>query len=253
MVQGGRRCTNVRVRSFHCHPCSNQRRSAVSLGPTTLPQRHSCASSLATSSSSSCTLAHLCTSRAMVHSLSHPSFTQSSLETTTTHPHVPHTHVSVGGDFYIIVRGSVELLHHPITSAATSTADTTFAATDGPGVAVSASLRKVLGARVGTLPAGECFGEHLTQSARGVVRTCSVVATGSEEEGDGSPTLVLQVSAAGKLRGSCEGGSATLATNNRLPHNHTNCAVWLVGQPSTPPSSLCSRRRWRHMRLACSD
>lgn len=149
-----------------------------------------------------------------------------------------HTHVSVGGDFYIIVRGSVELLHHPITSAATSTADTTFAATDGPGVAVSASLRKVLGARVGTLPAGECFGEHLTQSARGVVRTCSVVATGSEEEGDGSPTLVLQVSAAGKLIESCEGGSATLATNNRLPHNHTNCAVWLVSLPHLGQASV---------------
>lgn len=110
--------------------------------------------------------------------------------------------VPVGTSFYIILRGSVQILHHPLRSSPSEGLST---AGVGGAVVTSRQERDAIGAKVGVLTAGMVVGEL---SACGDERDSSAIALGTDLEketddvafDDGFPpaaTVLLQVDAQG--------------------------------------------------------
>ena len=108
--------------------------------------------------------------------------------------------ITVGGAFYIVLRGGVDVYHTPWTHAD----DHVFAATSGRGVNVAqggaasdAQKESHLGVHVGCVQEGEFFGDYQSRSQAGVRRTCSMVSRGCVGTPDvRGPTEVLKVSTA---------------------------------------------------------
>ena len=114
---------------------------------------------------------------------------------------------SVGGFYYVTLKGSVDVYHRPWTHDD----DHVFEATGGYGVNVRADGPLSSGAAsdglahlglpIGCIHEGEGFGDYRSSSATGVRRTHSIISRGFLGDGGASgPTEVLKVSAACALR-----------------------------------------------------
>ena len=94
---------------------------------------------------------------------------------------------TVGDSFYVIVDGSCDIYHHSVRRSAKKVEEVEPIGFSGAQIQ-TASDRIQLGSRIGSIGAGDCFGE--LNLGFGDKRLATIVANG---DGTGGKTILLQV------------------------------------------------------------
>lgn len=129
---------------------------------------------------------------------------------------------AAGRSVYVILQGSVEVRHLPITNEEAATRNPAVRRGSLAALIENEEARQ-LGERVGTIPAGECFGEL---SSAGRFRDASVLSMGSAA----GKAVIIQIEEPGAQGRWRPLGAAAAAT-------HTT-AWYLTAYAPPPPPSL---------------